>query len=82
MTAAVLGETVGFLPLRCPAVPSLGFPAALQLTLMAALTAAVGMTPEAAAADRKGDLAKTALTLDEKHVAFRELANGRRPWYN
>jgi len=69
MTAAVLGETVGFLPLRCLAVPPLGFPAVLQLTLMAALTAAVSMAPEAAAADQEGDPAEAAATLDEQHTA-------------
>lgn len=58
---------MSFLPFRCLAVPSLGFPAALLSAPGTALTAAVRMAPEAAAADIKGDLAKAAATLDEKH---------------
>ena len=77
ITPAVLGEPVGFLPFRCLAVLSLGFPAYLLSALGTALTAAVGMAPEALVAEIEGDLAKAAAKLDEKHKAVRELANGR-----
>ena len=82
MTAAVLGKPVDFLSFRCLAVPSLGLPAAFLSALDAAFLTAVGMAPEAAAADVKSNLAEVAATFDEKHSTFRELANSRRSWYN
>ena len=64
---------MSFLPFRCLAVPPPGFPAALLSATGTALTAAVGMAPEAAAADQEGGPAEAAMKLDEKHMTFRSL---------